>query len=497
MGFNFFGKKSADQDAGPAHRDPQKAQRFFEHAQTVADARNYDYAIECFVNGLRQDPDNMARHEELYEVAKRRKVGGGKPAAFKEKFNLTTRDPIERLLHAETLWAKDPLNPKRMIEVMDRAVQADQASEAYHFGEIAYWIGSMIVEAGQTSKPLTKNEWLKVRDLLASIDAYAEAVTACQMAIELDPEDHDLPNELKNLDAERTMHEGYTESVKGGKDSFRQVLRNAEEQKALHQEAGTTKSETALQETLARRREAFGADPEDTDAAQKLVNTLIEVGTEASEAEAMEILGQLHEKTEIYKYKNQADDLRIKQFNRRLREKQQAAEGGDEAAKEAWRKLASEKLQFELEVYRERSKTYPTDLKIKHELGKRLLAFKKYDEAIAIFQQAKNDPKQRAAACEYLGRCYLAKTWLDEAVQTLREGLEQHPARDDTRGKEMRYLLMEALEKQAEQEQSAEIAQEAQKVASELVQTDIAFRDVQERMNRLRERVKAFKASAS
>ena len=76
MALSFLDKfKGGSKDKSPGDgfkRDARKARRFFEHAETTADARNYDYAIDCYVNGLRHDPDNMAQHEALYEVAKRR-----------------------------------------------------------------------------------------------------------------------------------------------------------------------------------------------------------------------------------------------------------------------------------------------------------------------------------------------------------------------------------------------------------------------------------------
>ncbi|MEM6853880.1 MAG: hypothetical protein AAF593_05675, partial [Planctomycetota bacterium] len=100
----FFGKKKSSDDSSTAQteaggagdngggeaaasgpsfpRDPRKARKFFDHAETVAEAKNYDYAIEMYINGLRHDPDNMTRHEELLDVAKRRKVGGGKKAGL-------------------------------------------------------------------------------------------------------------------------------------------------------------------------------------------------------------------------------------------------------------------------------------------------------------------------------------------------------------------------------------------------------------------------------
>ena len=77
-----------------------------------------------YISGLRFDPDNLDKHEALYEVAKRRKVGGGKPAGIKEKMG-GGKTPLEKMLKAELVWAKNPLNPSVMLQIMDLAIKAD------------------------------------------------------------------------------------------------------------------------------------------------------------------------------------------------------------------------------------------------------------------------------------------------------------------------------------------------------------------------------------
>ena len=41
----------------PTPQEKAKATKWFSHGRTVADTHNYDYAIECFVNGLRVWPE--------------------------------------------------------------------------------------------------------------------------------------------------------------------------------------------------------------------------------------------------------------------------------------------------------------------------------------------------------------------------------------------------------------------------------------------------------
>ena len=91
-------KKSKGNDV---KRDRNKAMTFFRHASTVAEARNYDYSIQLFMDGFSHDPDNMNMHEQLREVALRRKVSGGKRGKFFDKWKGRGKSKIEKALQAE------------------------------------------------------------------------------------------------------------------------------------------------------------------------------------------------------------------------------------------------------------------------------------------------------------------------------------------------------------------------------------------------------------
>ncbi len=60
-----------------------RARKLFEHALKAEETRNYDYAIELYVNGLASWPDAIDEGlKKLRVVATARKLGGGKPAGF-------------------------------------------------------------------------------------------------------------------------------------------------------------------------------------------------------------------------------------------------------------------------------------------------------------------------------------------------------------------------------------------------------------------------------
>ncbi len=464
-------------------RDQRKAQRFFEHAQTVADTRNYDYAIDCYINGLRHDPDNIGKHEALYDVAKRRKVGGGKPAGIAEKLKGGGKDPIDKMLHAETLLAKNPTDVGLMTEFMKRCVEADEAvGQDINIGEVALWIGTIALDWNQQTKA-DKKVYLTLTDLFAAVGAYDKAVEACRHALQQDPGNSQLMQQLKDLEAENTMKKGKygeasRESIKGGE----------EEALARQEEHRIDKTEDAKDRMIARRRAELEEDPQDLDKMQKLVDALVQKQSNESEKEAIKLLHDAWESTGQYRFRVRKGDIEMRQIARYLRSLRAKVQQNpdDTDLKHKFTESVKKQIAFELNEFTDRVKNYPTDMSLRFQLGLRLYAAGRIDDAISAFQQAKSDPKNRAAAHEYLGRCYIHRGWHEEAIDTLRQGIDAHPLTDDKLGKELRYLLMDALEAGARRTNSLDQAKEAQKVGSQVLQTDINYKDIRERVDKIR-----------
>jgi tetratricopeptide (TPR) repeat protein len=493
----LFRKKSSD--AAPAvekpkakpKRDLHKAKRFFEHGQTTSDARNYDYAIELYINGLRHEPDSMTAHEALRDVALRRKVNGGRPAGFREKnLSFGRKDPIEKFLHAEMLWSKDPLSLQVMMDVMARAVEVHESEPELAMGEVAYWIGMMILEKGETDRPPAKRDLVLLRDLFAKIGAFAPAVAACRMALQFDPKDAQLQKDLDDLEAERAMQEGNYAQDKVEDIDFRQSIRDEQKQAELEQEDTLSKTEQSKLEIAQRRRQEFAGKPDD-DQRLKLVRALLDINNDEHDDEAIRLLQELFDHSGQYRHKVAVGDVQMRKLNRQIKTLRSEADGNPQVA-EQLRELTRQKVKFELAEFTERVQNYPTDRRWKYELGQRLMLAKRLEEAIGMFQQAKADPKYRFHSYLLLGRCYVEREWLDLAVDTLKEALEQYPTPDDKLGLELRYVLMDALMRSSRQhlehepEKGRELIRDAQRVASQILQVDINFRDIKARLEEIR-----------
>ena len=66
------------------------------------------YQIELGLQRIAAAPDDLSLHERLRVTSLRYKAEGGRSAGMLEQFRLPHRDPVQRLLHLERLWALDP-----------------------------------------------------------------------------------------------------------------------------------------------------------------------------------------------------------------------------------------------------------------------------------------------------------------------------------------------------------------------------------------------------
>jgi tetratricopeptide (TPR) repeat protein len=489
----LFGRKASEEteQSEAPKRDPRKARPWFDRAKTVADAQNYDYAINCYISGLLHEPAAMDQHETLREVSLKRKVQGGKPAGWRDKPPVSGKSHVEKMLEAEFYFAKDPNAASQALKMMEEAMAATREGEA-DLSEVAFWVGDLAITANRSSKRPSKQVYLKVRDLFSEMERPDKAAEACSYAVQLDPQNAELVREMRDLQAETTLMKGGYGGEEGG---FRQAVKDADKQKALEQEDQIARTDEAQEEVISRLRQEYEDNPDDVQALEKLVRALRERQTKAAEDEAIQLLESAHQKFGQYRFKMQMGDIRMRQFKRALRDlkKRLDDEPSNEELKRQYRKLAAAQAKFELDEYAERVKNYPTDMALRYELGRRQFALGQYDEAIASFQEAQADPKHRSAAMRYLGEAFYKKGWYDDAVDIFRRGLEAHAGETDRLAMELRYDLMDALAEKAKTDKDLEAAQEASRIGSQIAQTDINFRDIRTRVDDIRQFVNDLK----
>ncbi|MBW8039599.1 MAG: tetratricopeptide repeat protein [Planctomycetes bacterium] len=449
-----------------------KAHAFFERAQQAAGKQNFDYAIEMYLDGLRFDPDALEQgHLRLYELAlKRQGKDGKKPSMVERVKRLRGKTPIEQMLNAEYLFAKDP-------DHLHYAEAMLKAAVAGGYQRTAGWIANLVFQANNASSKPSASTYMLLKDSYKSIGQYDKAIVACQLASKLKPDDADLADEFKNLTAELTMARGKYDQ----EGDFRQSIQNREEQEKLQSQQAVVKTEDYKQSAVEEARKAYTQDPNLPKNIFGLAQALSDLQDSKADKEALELLENAYKTKNDFSFKQRAGELRMKQLRRKIRKAKAAVEAKpeDSEAKARLSQLNAQRNSVELEHYRMCVENYPTDLQAKYEYGSRLIRNKKYDDAIPLFQEAQKDPRHKISSMDKIGLCFFLKGWYADAIDIFTQAIELYDIKDDGVAKELRYNLARSYEQKGDPEKALEIFRK-------IAQLDFGYRDVRQRVDKLR-----------
>ena len=452
-----------------AEEDRKKAKVFFDRGATVAGTGNYEYAIEMFLQGLAIDPDAKDAHQSLRDIALRRKASGGKDLGMLAKMRLPRpKDDLESMLRAERLMAFSPGDTENMLAVMKAAHRAG-------FYDTVVWIGAVLLKANNDQKTPDFNKFLAARDIYADLQLWGPAVDACQYAAALKPDDMELSRVLRNLSANLTLQDG---NYAG---SFRDSIKDMDGQKKLMEQDMDIHDQDVIARQISIAQTEYDAEPNEAGKLARLVDALVKSELMENENRAIELLQEWYDRTKQFRFRLTLGKIKIAQLRRQDRaERARLRENSkDEALVRQYVQFRREKTEAELKEYQLFADNYPTDMTFRHEVGIRLFELDQPNEAIAILQQSRTDPKLRVDSSTYLGRAFLATGFVDEAVDTLKQTIDEYEIRGDTRSKELYDWHGTALEKKGD-------LGAALKAFSQLVQWDFNYRDVQSRIKTLR-----------
>ncbi len=449
-----------------------KAKAFFDKAGKVAQTNNFEYAVDMYLEGLRYAPDAVEEgHLPLCELALHRQGRGGKKPTMMERVKrLRGKTPLEQMLNAEYLFAKDP-------EHLPYAEAMLRAALAGGYEKTAGWIANLIFQTANAAENPSAHTYILIKDSYKALGQFDKAVAACQRAARLRPEDGELADEFKNLSAELTMARGKYD----GEGDFRQSIRDRESQEKLHAQAGVVKTEDYRVKAVEDARRKIAENPSLPANIFELAEALSDLEDDQAENDAIGLLENTYKARSDFSFKQRAGLLRIKQLKRKIRQAKASLEANpnDVQAKTVLEQLLAQLNNTELEHYELCTQNYPTDLGAKFDYAVRLARNKQYNEAIPLFQEAQKDPRRKTAAMNQIGFCFFVKGWLDDAIDIFTKAMDSHEIKDDAVGKELRYNLARAYEQQGN-------TQKAVEVYRKIAQLDFSYKDVSQRLDKLR-----------
>ena len=459
--------------------DKGKSDKWFRRARELGERRQFDYAIEYYVNGLEFWPDAIEEGcKPLHGCAVARQQTGGKKPGFKDtmKRSLNDKDPKRAYMNALWLFGHDPEN-FNYIEGVGRNAARLRAEDAVR------WAASIALKHHENNPKSSVKHIQALIKLIEELGDRASArvevdfgVEVYQMGLEalnlwrrrVGGKNRDLENAVRDMSTKLTILKG---KYKDG-ESFRDSMTDNEEQMEIHDRERSVQSDDRLDQLIALADADYKADPGKAGTVTKLVDLLCRRERDTEEIRAIGVLVDQYKNTEAYQWKQAADDIRMKQ----LRRQERAARANDDAA--GAKKIQVDRLRFELKVFRERLERYPTDNRVRFEYAVRSFQAGRFDDAIPLFQAARADPKNKSACELYMGRCFFRKGYHTQAITSLRAAIEAHQFKDDEHAREMHYWLGRSLEGESD-------ADGAREVYGKLLQMDYNYRDVRTRLDAL------------
>jgi len=450
----------------------EKAIIFFDRAEEVASTDNFDYAIDMYIEGLKRAPDALEDgHAPLRRLALIRQGKGGKKASMVEKMKRHgSKQPLDEMLNAEYLLAKDPDHLPYAESMLRSAISGG-------FTRTAEWIAKLIFDANRASERPSFSTYLLLKDSYAEMEMYSEAVSICNRALELRPDNAALQDELRDLSANLTMQKGrYGEG--GG---FQKSIKDKERQDKLHSQHKLIKTVDVRQKAVEDAKKAVVKDPKSVVNVLKLADALCGLNTLEGYKTAVNMLNDAYKRSNDFAFKKRQGELTIKKYRADVRQARAAVKADlSNGHLKNQLVLAVDKLnKAEKEHYKQCVDHYPMDFGMKYEYALCLIKTKEYDAAIPLLQQAQRDPRRKLAAMDETGLCFFLKGWYSDAIDVFSRAFEACEVKDGNVAKDLRYNLARSYEEDGQ-------SNKALQMYRKLAQLDFGYKDVKDRIDKLR-----------
>ncbi|MBL8722746.1 MAG: tetratricopeptide repeat protein [Planctomycetes bacterium] len=294
---------------------------------------------------------------------------------------------------------------------------------------------------------------------------HAEALAMFERALKVDPRDQESLKARKDLAAEGALRSTGIEKATSSRD----LIKDKEQQRQLERQERLQLSPEEIGQELDQLEPKLQEAPED----QKLLRRVAKLRELQKDlGGALDLLDRLVQLVpNDQDLQEQAGDLRV-----RLQEQmvEKAQKRGDDAAVQRARKALA---QLRVAEGKRRVDRNPADFGARFAYGSALLETGALDEAIAELQQAVKDPRKKTEAQFLLGKAFqqkslpeLALTQFDKALAAAGSG----------------PLAKEALYEMAEVSLQLGKREDALRHLTKILEQDIGFRDVAQRIAALR-----------
>lgn len=403
----------------PATR--KRLQRCFEHSNRMMAQENYDYAVTLLTDCVAGDPSDYQALACFLGCLKKKyndnKKGDNlafiKGASVRRTVaKAESQADWEGVIKAGVEALK--LNPWDVHTLDKMAVACKEMG--YDEAELAY------LKAALEANPKDADVCKRCAVALTERKQYDQAIGLWHRIEQLRPNDVEAQRAIADLTVEKTI-------AKGGYDDADSAKKKAAQAAAV---AGELSPIEKLEREIKRK-------PNEVPKYLELAALYIDA---RQYDKGEEVLGR------AYEISNHNVDIREKLEDVQLtslRQQQDAAkktlqETDSEEAKLRLKEIEAKINAKELEICKNRCERFPNKLDFKYELGVKYLANGRYNEAIAEFQQSRNDPRRKGYSLLHLGQCFQQIKQYRLAMSHYEEATQEIPDRDGDGKNKAQYL---------------------------------------------------------
>jgi tetratricopeptide (TPR) repeat protein len=448
----------------------QQYEKLVDKAREAAKRRNYDYAIDLYMQVLKLNPDHAEAAREIRQVTVRKgqEKGLSSKKAFLKGFGSwgksllkgVTKNFDQAIEECEKYLSKSPFDVKMLMRLGERAAKAGYSHRAIANFEQALQLDPKNVES---SKALGR--------LYKVLGDYKKAGAYYKRALDIDPNDSEAGRAIKDIAAATTA-----DRIGSLGQSYRDKIMDAGKAAKLEQEGHVLRSETDVKSAINRKLDDIEQNPKEPKLYRDLGDLYLKMrdyqNAEAAYNKALEV------NPADFFAKEKLGDLQLKQFDEQIAAASEAyrlAPSADNKTKVD--KLRAEKLQFSIQEWGRRVQEHPTDAELRFKYGKFLYQGGQDDEAIANLQKTTHDPKVATEAHHMLGLAFRKKGMNELSVKELLKAREGLNVMNET-NKSITYDLARTMELL---NRKSEAKVEYQKIA----EADFSYKDVAKRLSAL------------
>ncbi len=455
--------------------------KFITKAQNAIERRNYDLAIFNYKQALMFKPDDIDAREKLRAAQMRNFSESGTNGTVA---TIKAIVPIIKAIvfsktkkNEEAIFAcEDGLTINPELKVLMKTLSSCAAELGYY--DVAIWQTTYLLNKFD---PENINIIKDLVELLTNAGRAKEAIEYCEMIKKIDPE-NDIDIKMRELSASETS----AIFSKGATEGARSIIKDSGEAREQEIDSQIARTDDMRLEKIAILEKKVAEKPDD-------YKTLIRIGDTWYNLEDFN-KGYKKAKECYSKAKEimpsdttiavKLGDLEIKKLKIITRKHKDAFDktGGKDIELKKKYIAAYKKLKaYQISEYEKRVKDQPLISKFHYDLGTFYFDAKRYDDAVAEFQQSCKDPKISIQSYTYMGRSFAGMGQNDLAIDMYKKAIKGQEVFDRIR--DTIYFLACAQEEAGEYQESLELF-------TKIFEDDITYRDIKDKVKILREKIK-------